>query len=121
MNLKLVLGGVLAVVVLASIYLAVGGSPLAFADDASPVLYFYSDTCQFCLKQKPILEELSAEGYRVKLMDVGRNTALWRQYNISGTPTFIADNGKGERLVGLTPKDQLRAFFDQNGAKIAAA
>ncbi len=120
LNLKYVLGGVVALVVLVSIVLAMGGSGPSFADETSPVWYFYSDTCQFCIKQKPILEELAQEGYRVKLMDVGRNPSLWKQFQVSGTPTFIADNGKGERITGLTQKDALRAYLEQNGAKIAA-
>ena len=36
--------------------------PPAYASDASSVMYFYRDDCSFCIKQKPILEELSAEG-----------------------------------------------------------
>ena len=37
---------------------------------------------------------------------------LGKQYNVTGTPTFIADNG--DRLVGFQTKDQLKAFLDQH-------
>lgn len=86
----------------------------AFAEEAS-VMYFYSDACHFCLQQKPILDELAAEGYRVKPMDVLNNPGLGRRYNVSGTPTFVAENG--DRLVGLQKKDELRAFLDAHGGK----
>jgi thiol-disulfide isomerase/thioredoxin len=86
----------------------------AFAEEAS-VMYFYSDTCHFCLQQKPILDELAQEGYRVKPMDVLANPGLWRQYNVAGTPTFVAETG--DRLVGLQTKEDLRTFLDAHGGK----
>jgi thiol-disulfide isomerase/thioredoxin len=86
----------------------------AFAEEAN-VLYFYSDACHFCQLQKPILNELAQEGYRVRPMDVVGNPRFWTQYNIEGTPTFIAENG--DRLVGLQEKDDLRQFLDAHGGK----
>lgn len=96
-----------------------GKNAPAFASDASPVMYFYSDNCQFCLKQKPILEELAKDGYRVKLMDVRTNPNYWQKYQVTGTPTFLAKDG--ERLSGLQDKETLRAFLDQSGAKLPSA
>ena len=87
---------------------------VAFAEDAQ-VKYFYSDACHFCQQQKPILDELAAEGYRVKPMDVQANPGYWQQYGVSGTPTFIAENG--DMLRGLQEKDDLRAFLDVHGGK----
>lgn len=81
-----------------------------FADDAK-VMYFYSDYCHWCQKEKEeVLEPLGKEGYKVKPMNVGEKPELAKQYNISGTPTFIADNGA--RLVGFQNKDELKAFLD---------
>ncbi|MFH1056433.1 MAG: thioredoxin family protein [Candidatus Micrarchaeota archaeon] len=87
-----------------------------YADDSSPVMFFYSEECTFCQKQKLILEELATEGYRVKLMDVGLRTEYWAQYEISGTPTFLAANG--DRQVGLTQAPELRVWLEAHGAKI---
>lgn len=89
-----------------------------FGDDASPVMYFYSETCEFCKKQMPILQDLSKEGFRVKLMDVGAHSEYWQQYSITGTPTFLAPNG--DRHVGLTGIDELRTWLSAHNAKIAA-
>lgn len=88
-----------------------------YFDDASPVMYFYSDGCGACRLQKQLLEEIADEGYRVKPMDVGEHPEYWGQYNVRGTPTFIAENG--EMLVGYTQKDELKQFLDEHDARIA--
>ena len=93
--------------------------PPKFVNDASPVMYFESPKCHFCLQQKPILLELADEGFRVKDMDVLANPSYWQQYNITGTPTFVA--GNGDRLVGLQAKDKLKDWLQEHGAKIAQA
>ena len=82
-----------------------------FAEDAK-IMYFYSDSCHWCVEEKKVLEELGKVGYKVKPMNVGENTDLWRQYNVSGTPTFIAANG--ERLVGYQTKDPLKKWLDEH-------
>ena len=87
-----------------------------YKDDRSPVMYFFSSTCRFCQQQAPILRELSAEGFRIKPMDVGKNPNYWEDYSVTGTPTFLAANG--DRLDGFTQKEALRAFLAQHGAKI---
>jgi thiol-disulfide isomerase/thioredoxin len=88
---------------------------LAF-DENAKVSYFYSDLCHFCQQQKPILDTLAGEGYRVKPMDVRVNPSLFTQYNISGTPTFVAENN--DRLVGLQSEANLRIFLDAHGGKL---
>jgi len=81
-----------------------------FSEDAK-VMFFYSDLCSWCKKEKEILKELVTEGYKVKPMDVAKDTGLWQQYNIEGTPTFIAPDGT--RLVGYQDKEKLKAFLDK--------
>lgn len=81
-----------------------------FAEDAK-VMYFYSDWCHWCQKEKAeVLEPLGKEGYKVKPMNVGDKPDLGKQYNVTGTPTFIADNG--DRVVGFQEKDALKTFLD---------
>lgn len=86
-------------------------TPAYFAEDAQ-VMYFYSDYCSWCIKQKEVLQRLGNEGYKVKPMDVGKNTNYWTDYKISGTPTFIAKNG--DQLVGFQDYDKLKAWLDQH-------
>lgn len=85
--------------------------PSYFSETAS-VMYFWSATCHWCQKEKEVLEKLGAEGYKVKSMDVGKNKNLWKEYNIEGTPTFVAANG--DRLVGYQEYDELKKFLDEH-------
>ncbi len=92
---------------------SVAETPVYFADDAS-AMYFYQDTCSWCIKEKPILEQLGNAGYRFKSMNIGsnypNNQKWWQDYKISGTPTFIAKNG--DRLEGFQDYDKLKSFMD---------
>lgn len=85
-----------------------------YYDDNAKVMEFYSDYCSWCIKQKEVLAKLGEDGYRVKSMNVGKDATLWETYKISGTPTFIADNGKGERIEGYQDYDALKSFLDKN-------
>ncbi|KKQ17967.1 MAG: hypothetical protein US31_C0012G0008 [Berkelbacteria bacterium GW2011_GWA1_36_9] len=81
-----------------------------FAEDAK-VMFFYSDFCHWCVKEEnEVLTPLVQEGYKVKPMNVGEKPELGQQFNVTGTPTFIAENG--DRLVGFQTKDVLKAFLD---------
>ena len=115
----LVLGLIALAVVGIAAYVMVSSSAkaLVFADDNSPVMYFYSDSCIHCKEQKPVLQELAKEGYRVKLMDVLSHPEYWDQYQISGTPTFLAANG--DKQVGFTQKEALGVWLESHGARIA--
>ncbi len=79
------------------------------------VYYFYSEACHYCQQEKPIVERLINESYNIIWMDVGIHPDYWQTYGIQGTPTFIASNG--EKKVGLTQYDELKAWLDQHGAK----
>lgn len=83
----------------------------AYFDENAKVMFFYSDYCGWCQKEKLVLEELAQDGYKVKPMDVGKNEDFWQKYNIEGTPTFVAPDG--QRLVGYTEKEELKKFLDR--------
>ena len=83
-----------------------------YSEDAS-VMYFYSDFCHWCVKEKDeVFPVIAKDGYKVKPMNVGENPDLGKQYNISGTPTFIAANG--DRLVGFQEAESLKKFIDEH-------
>jgi hypothetical protein len=90
-------------------------TPIYFSDSAQ-VMYFYQDTCTWCIKEKDVLNQLGAQGYRVKPMNIGsnhpENQSFWKDYNISGTPTFVANNK--DHLDGYQNIDTLKAFLDQH-------
>jgi hypothetical protein len=82
-----------------------------FSEDAK-IMYFYSDGCHWCQEEKKILGELGYEGYKFKPMNVGEDTSLWERYEISGTPTFIAEND--DRLIGYREKAELKKWIDKH-------
>ncbi len=93
--------------------------PELYFDDASPVMYFWSASCHWCQKQKPVLEGLASEGFRVKSMNVVEDRTLWQKYDVKGTPTFLAENG--DRLTGYQEESVLKPWLKAHGAKIGGA
>jgi len=87
-----------------------------------PVLVdFWAEWCQPCRMLAPTIEELAGE-YKGKVkvgkLDTDSNRDVSIKYGISAIPTIILFHG-GEvkkKFVGLTPKDQFTAAFDEVGA-----
>lgn len=87
-------------------------SDAIFSADAK-VMFFYSDVCSHCERQrKEVLPNLAKQGYRLKPMDVYTNPGLGKQYGIEGVPTYLASNG--DRLVGEQTEAALKAWLDQH-------
>jgi thiol-disulfide isomerase/thioredoxin len=88
----------------------------AYYDENAKVMEFFQDTCSWCIKEQPILQKLGEEGYRVKPMNIGSNhpdnQGMWKQYNVSGTPSFVA--GNGDKLEGYQSYETLKAFLDNH-------
>ncbi len=83
-----------------------------YFDDNAPVMYFWQEYCGYCRDQKKILQEISnQDNLKVKSMDVGNNQEFKKQYNIEGTPTFIAPDGS--RLEGFQKKEALVQFLQK--------
>jgi|GEM_PF-564975 len=83
-----------------------------FSDENASVMFFYSDLCGWCNKEKLVLADLAKDGYRVKPMDVKAHVDYWQTFQISGTPTFIAKNG--QKHTGYMEKADLKKFLDEN-------
>lgn len=80
-----------------------------------PVLIdFWATWCGPCMRQGPIVEELAAEGYTVGKVNVDEEPRLAQQFQVMSIPTLIIfrDGKEAKRLVGLTPKDTLKALLD---------
>ena len=90
-------------------------------NEAKPVLVdFHADWCGPCKMQAPILKEVSAEVKdRAKIIkiDVDRNQALAKQYQVQGVPTLILfKNGQPVwRQSGVVNKQHLINVIAQNG------
>ena len=80
-----------------------------------PVLVdFWATWCGPCMRQAPIVEELSQEDYAVGKVDVDQEQGLAQQYGIMSIPTMLIFKGGKEvnRIVGLTPKDKLKSLLE---------
>lgn len=87
-------------------------NPPAYFSENAKVMYFYSDGCSWCQKEKEILNQLYTEGYTFKPMNVGKDPALTEEFKIEGTPSFIAKNG--DKLSGYQKIDPLREWLKQH-------
>lgn len=85
----------------------------------TPVLVdFYATWCGPCKAQAPILDELSqrmGDAARIVKVDVDKNPAAARQYNIQGVPTLVVF--KAGKIVwrqsGVVAANQLEQVLRQ--------
>ena len=71
--------------------------------------YFSATWCGPCKQFKPIMEELSNEGYNIEFIDGDENKDLAIEYNIRSIPTtVIEEEGKEiNRLLGVKSKEEI--------------
>jgi thioredoxin 1 len=83
-----------------------------------PVLVdFWATWCGPCRAIAPAVEEIAQElegKAKVKKVDVDSEPDLASKYNIMSIPALIVfkDGKEVDRLVGTAPKDQLKAFVE---------
>ena len=78
------------------------------------VFYFTADWCGPCKKVRPIVEELTKDGYSFQIIDVDIEKELVKKFEISSVPTFILfKNEKStKRISGAQTKNQLENFIN---------
>ena len=75
--------------------------------------YFSAVWCGPCKVFKPIMKELSDEGYDIEFIDGDENQDLAVQYNIRSVPTTIILEGESfsyhetDRIVGVRSKQEM--------------
>jgi thioredoxin 1 len=71
--------------------------------------YFSATWCGPCKQFKPIMQELSDEGYNIEFIDGDENRDLAIKYNIRSIPTtVIEEEGKeSNRLLGVKSKEEI--------------
>lgn len=82
---------------------------------------FTADWCPPCKALKPILESLASEyAGRVAFheLDTDAHPRAAMQYGVRGLPTTVIfrDGQEAARVVGLVPKEQLRAVLERIGS-----
>ena len=71
--------------------------------------YFSATWCGPCKQFKPIMEELSNEGYNVEFIDGDENKQVAIAANIRSIPTTLIMDGDEEinRIVGVRTKEEM--------------
>jgi len=71
--------------------------------------YFSAAWCGPCKQFKPIMQELSDEGYNIEFIDGDENREVAIKYNIRSIPTtVIEEEGKEiNRLLGVKSKEEI--------------
>jgi len=71
--------------------------------------YFSATWCGPCKTFKPIMNEISGEGYSVQFIDIDQQQDLAARYNVRSVPTtVIEENGmEVDRIMGSVSKQQV--------------
>src|ERR1700733_5695765 len=102
----------------ASLLLALITTAYGPASDSSsqPVMLdFHAEWCGPCQKVRKAVQQLTREGYPIRSIDIDRDPALARRYQVKGVPTFIVVDGTGQELdrtSGLQPAADLARFYN---------
>jgi len=71
--------------------------------------YFTAAWCAPCKLFKPVMNEISLEGYSVQFINIDQQQDLTAKHNVRSVPTvIIEENGiEVDRFVGAIPKQQV--------------
>tara|TARA_B100001778_G_scaffold334840_1_gene348236 strand:- start:1073 stop:1318 length:246 start_codon:yes stop_codon:yes gene_type:complete len=71
--------------------------------------YFSATWCGPCKQFKPIMEELSNEGYNIEFIDGDENREVAIEYNIRSIPTTVIEKDGNElnRIIGVRSKKEM--------------
>jgi S1-C subfamily serine protease len=82
------------------------------ATSSITLVEFASSRCPHCQSMQPIVQQLTAQGIAIHVVDVEQQLAVAQQYQVKGVPTFVALRGSQElgRIEGVTTADKLIAL-----------
>jgi len=71
--------------------------------------YFSAIWCGPCNVFKPVMQELSTEGYAIEFIDGDESPELANQYNIRSVPTTVieVDGKEVDRIIGVKTKQEM--------------
>ena len=84
------------------------------------LLDFSSSSCAPCQEMRPVVQRVAAAGYRVRHVDISRESALAAQFKVDQVPTFIAlvDGREYARLVGTGTFEQMQEMLTSRSAAV---
>ena len=112
---------------LAALFLVLMATPgdLPSAGPGEPVLLdFHSDSCPPCRAMRPAIARLAEAGYPIKSINVGRDAATAKKYDVQAVPTFIVVDDEGRqlgRVEGARPASELATLYREAQAKVRLA
>ena len=80
------------------------------------LLYFSAPWCGPCRQLGPVMEQLQAEGYNIRKINVDNSQDMAAHYEVRNVPTVIAVDSLGSergRKIGLHAKDTYIALYNQ--------
>lgn len=80
---------------LAALLFIAGLSAIGGGGDAQ-LLCFSATWCGPCQKMKPVVQQLSRDGYPIKQLDVDEHKELARQFKVNSVPSFVLVNRHGQ-------------------------
>jgi S1-C subfamily serine protease len=90
-----------------AVSLVVNSSQLGAAEVM--LLDFGSTSCAPCQEMRPVVQRLAAAGYRVRHVDIVKESALASQFKVDQVPTFVAlvDGREQARMIGAGTYEEL--------------
>jgi thiol-disulfide isomerase/thioredoxin len=73
------------------------------------LLDFSSTSCGPCQEMRPVVQRLAAAGYRIRHVDIVKESALASQFKVDQVPTFVAlvDGREQARMIGAGTYEEL--------------
>ena len=97
---------------------------VAAQENQSPILYFFTnDGCAPCLKVKPAIDTLTANGYPIKTLKASEYPQFAQQLGVRSTPTVVLISGNKivGRQSGLIDGSTLQQWFAKVGVSAQPA
>jgi thiol-disulfide isomerase/thioredoxin len=73
------------------------------------LLDFSSTSCAPCQEMRPVVQRLAAAGYKIRHVDIVKESALASQFKVDQVPTFVAlvDGREQARMIGAGSYEEL--------------
>jgi thiol-disulfide isomerase/thioredoxin len=82
------------------------------------LLDFSSTSCAPCQEMRPVVQRLAAAGYKIRHVDIVKESALASQFKVDQVPTFVAlvDGREQARMIGAGTYEELVQILTPRGA-----